>query len=430
VKGRNNRISISDRHSYIYSFRKQGVYLLKPQDTIIRYMSFPKMKRKELEEAIVTEYLSYAAIAGGTPDINWEIIDETNDYVRVLAIGIKKEHLNEIYTEVKKESGVKLFAAVVLVGVVAELVKDLSEEKDFGVVFVGDNQSDLIFYKNGKPIYGRNINIGHRDMITDVGFSERDITDFLSNIDEAIIRNFPNPVKVFVASITRDDPTIIEALRRYSSYEIESFSSLMSIAAEDTHEAVLRAAWNLGVSGHPMYVFVPELYKEEQRVARRVFYTTIVLIATILFGLGSINLTYQNLLALKLEQETKQRQLMILNEEISKLLPYEEEYNRLLKQREALGKLAFIENNPHRYWQYYVELGRLIFGNRGTLISINGTSSMLQVTVKFYQEEDMLRALSAFKSSNLFQRVIVYSTSKTADKKTNVFLLNIGVSLK
>jgi hypothetical protein len=55
---------------------------------------------------------------------------------------------------------------------------------------------------------------------------------------------------------------------------------------------------------------------------------------------------------------------------------------------------------------------------------------MLQVTVKFYQEEDMLRALSAFKSSILFQRVIVYSTSKTADKKTNVFLLNIGVSLK
>ena len=427
---RTNRISISERHSYIYSLRKQGVYLLKPQDTIIRYMSFPKMKKKELQEAIETEYLSYAAIAGGTPDINWEIIEETDDNVHVLSIGIRKERLNEIYTEVKKESGVKLFAAVVLVGVVAELVRDLSEEKDFGVVFIGDNQSDLIFYRDGKPIYGRNINIGHRDMITDIGFSERDITDFLSNIDEAIIRNFSTPVKVFVASITRDDHTIIEALRRYSSYEILSFSSLMSIAAKDTHEAVLRAAWNLGVSGHSLYVFVPELYKEEQKIGRRVFYSVIVLIATLLFGLGSIHLTYEKLGAYRLESNSKDKQITVLNEEIEKLKPYEEEYSKLLKQREALGKLAFIENMPHRYLRYYTEIGKIIFGNKGTLVSVGGTSSMLNITVKFYSEKDMLSALSQFKSSNLFNRIVVYSTGKTHDKQGNMFVLNIGVSLK
>ncbi len=424
------QVNITEKHAYIYSLRKYGVYLLSPKDTIIRHMSFPHLKKKEIDAALKNEYLSYAAISGGTPLINWRIVSEDDNNITVLAIGVKKEFLDEIYEEIKRKEKVRLFAAVVSVGVVAELVRDLSSEKDFGVVFMGPSQTDVIFYKDGNPVYGRNINIGENDIFTNGGLSERDITDFISYIDEAIIRNFSSPVKVFIASISMKDTDIVRAVSRYSSYEILSFNELMSITEEETHEALLKASWNLGTMGHPLFVFVPPAYLEEKKVGRRVFYTALTLIVVSLLGLGSINLSYQQISALRLDLAGKEKKIQLLQDQITKLTPYEEEYQKLIKQRESLGKMSMIENPPYRYFKYYKEIGDIVFKGHGKLLSIGGTSDLLLITMEFSSEKDMLTVLDGFKKSDLFGRLVVYSTSKSVNNDSIIYTVNIGVSPK
>ncbi len=430
IVGYRRHVSISEKHSYIYSSGKRGVYLLKPDDTIVRFMTLPKMKKREIDEAVVNEYLTYAAMSGGTPYVNWKIVSEEKDKVNVLAIGVKKEYLDEIYINIMKTDKVKIFSAVASIGVVGELVKDLSEESNFGAVFIGNSQADLIFYKDGEPIYGRNINIGVKDIFHDVGVSERDISDFLSYIDEAIIRNFEKPVKVYIASIDIDDKKLVSAIGKFSSYEIISFNELVEIAADNTHEALLRAAWNLGMRGHPLYVFVPPAFREWQKAGRRVFYVGTLLIVSLLFGAGSINLSYMKLQSLQSELNTKHKQIVLLKEQISKLEPYEKKYETLKKNYELLSKLAFIENSPHRYYAYYFEIGKIVFKNKGILSSISGSKDMLNLSLKFSSEKDMLLALSEFKKSTKFARVVVYSTSKSNTNNTPTFVLSIGVELK
>ena len=295
---------------------------------------------------------------------------------------------------------------------------------------MGPSQADVIFYKDGKPVYGRNINIGENDIFSGGKVSERDITDFISYIDEAIIRNFSSPVKVFIASISMNDTEIVNAISRYSSYEILSFNELMAITEEETHEALLKASWNLGTMGHPLFVFVPPAYLEEKKVGRRVFYTALTLIVVSLLGLGSINLSYEQINALRLELAGKEKKIQLLQDEINKLTPYEEEYQRLIKRRESLGKISMIENPPYRYFKYYKEIGDIVFRGHGKLLSVGGSSDLLLITMEFSSEKDMLTVLDGFKKSDLFSRLVVYATSKSISDNETKYTVNIGVSPK
>jgi len=424
-------LMITQKHSYIFSVKNKGVYLLKPQHTIIRYLTFPKMKKREIEEALITEYSSYAAIFGGTPYINWKVVEEKEDKISVLSIGVKKELLDEIYQEIFQKQRIQVFSAVAVVGVIGELVRDIEDIKDFGVILIGEKQSDFLLYKNGSPVYGRNINIGVNDIFRDVGVSERDIMDMLSYIDEAIIRNFSSPVKIYVASIVTNDRDLVLEISRLSSYSIIPLTNILEIDNyNEAHEIILKAAWNLGVNGHDLFTFVPPAYKEWQKLIRKSFYLFVLLITIILMGIGSINLTYTKLNALKYDLSVKTKQLNFIQSQIEALRPYEEKYNTLINKREMLGRLAFIENQPHKYYPYYQEIFYILRSTHGSVTDISPEGNFLTLSINFSSEEDMISAISLFKASNKFGRVVIYSTTKTQIDNTVNFVLNIGVMIK
>lgn len=424
-------LMITQKHSYIFSVKKKGVYLLKPHHTIIRYLTFPKMKKREIEEALITEYSSYAAILGGSPYINWKIVEEKEDKISILSIGVKREFLDEIYEEIFQEQHIQVFSAVAVVGVIGELVRDIEDIKDFGVILVGERQSDFLLYKNGSPVYGRNINIGVNDIFRDVGVSERDIMDMLSYIDEAIVKNFSSPVKIYVASVVTNDKKLILEISRLSSYSIVPLTAVLGIDNyNEAHEIILKAAWNLGVNGHDLFTFVPPAYKEWQKLVRKSFYLFVLLILVILIGVGSINLTYTKLNALKYDLSVKTKQLNFIQSQIEGLKPYEEKYNTLIKKREMLGRLSFIENQPYKYYPSYQEIFYIIRSTRGTITDISPEGNFITLSIIFSSEKDMISAISLFKASEKFGRVVIYSTTKSQIDKTVNFVLNIGVVIK
>ncbi len=414
----------------IYRQGKRAVALLYPQDTVVRYLQFPKLSGKALSSAIYNEYKSYAVMNQTEPVINWRVVKETDANTYVLAIGVRKDLLNELFAWTKRELSATLKAAVAVVGVAAELVHG-EGLKDFGVAVIDREQTDLLFYKDENPVFGRNISIGHADLLKGTTLASRDIMDLANYIDEAIVKNFSQPVPVFIVALGANDREIIDQLRKISHLEFRSFEEVFGVSQDEVRGYLLEGAWTLSDDKNSLFVFIPELYKKELAYQRKLFYITLLVILSLASGGALTYLQYLNYQSYLSQLSALKKQEKILKDQLVSLKQVEDEYNKLKKTESEVSNLSFVSRNPVRWYSRYLEIIKLAQSTQASIEYIKPSPVGVDLSLTFPSEGKSQEFISAVKSLSITSRVVIYSTAKIPRKdKPAMVKLNMGVAFK
>jgi hypothetical protein len=403
---------------------------LYPKDTVVRYLQFPKLTGKALASAIYNEYKSYAVMSGTDPIINWRVVKETQEHLYVLAIGVRKDLLDELFAWTKREMSASLKAAVAVVGVAAELIHG-EGVKDFGVAVIDQEQTDLLFYKDGSPVFGRNISIGHSDLLKGTTVASRDIMDLANYIDEAIVKNFSQPVPVYIVVLGESDEVIISQLRKVSHLEFHSFERVFGVSQDEVRRYLLEGAWTISDARGSLFVFVPDLYRREIAYQRKLFYITLLVILTLVSGGALAYLQYLNYQSYTTQLSALRKQEKVLKRQLDSMQQVEEEYKKLKQMETAVANLSFVSRKPLRWYNRYLELIKIAQSSKANIEYIKPSSVGVDISLSFPSESDAQKFLSEVKALSSVSRVVLYSTAKVPRKDGSVIVkLSMGVAFE
>lgn len=131
--------------------------------TAFRNIYLPKLKTKELKEAIYWEFQEFASVFHGEFVSDYHIVEEQPDYYRVFLAGVEKKHVMG-YIKAVKRSGMNLLAVDAYPLAIERLFRLQELNDNTAVLDMGLHDGDLTILEKGSLYFARHIPIGTIDI--------------------------------------------------------------------------------------------------------------------------------------------------------------------------------------------------------------------------------------------------------------------------
>lgn len=126
------------------------------QHLIFRFLQFPKLKKRELEESIYWESQEFSSIFENEYVCDFEVIEEQKDICRVLLVGTRKSIIMD-YIDIVQRVGFDVYAVDVNPLAVSRVIQTLDKVSTMAVIDAGAYHCEVTILEKGRVFYNRNL---------------------------------------------------------------------------------------------------------------------------------------------------------------------------------------------------------------------------------------------------------------------------------